>query len=161
VSTSKSSISDRDRLAIAGVKTVYGNLPAIVLRGVSYAPADVIKAFQAQIDAVGATAKAKAAYDAALAAERTASASANGIFKGLKAKALSDFENQPEVLNQFGFKLPSRKTPSAEEKAQAVAKRDATRAARHTMGKRQKAGIKGTVPETTPAPQGSTGPAKG
>ncbi len=43
-------------------------------------------------------------------------------------------------------------TPRAATKALAVDKRDATRKARHTLGKNQKRAIKGTVPPTAPTP---------
>jgi hypothetical protein len=48
--------------------------------------------------------------------------------------------------------------PSAATAAQAVDKRTATRKARNTLGKRQKAGIKGTVATPGPAPA-TTAPA--
>lgn len=56
------------------------------------------------------------------------------------------FGNSADVLADLG--LASRKTRvplTAEEKAVAVAKRNATRAARHTLGKNQKKDIKGAV----------------
>jgi hypothetical protein len=55
-------------------------------------------------------------------------------------------------LGDFGFQNPTRKAPSEATKAAAVAKRAATRGARHTMGKRQKAQIKGEVQATPAAP---------
>jgi hypothetical protein len=60
-----------------------------------------------------------------------------------------------QMLQDFGFTPPKprggRKTASS--KAQAVVQAKATRVARHTMGKRQKSKIKGSVPaqpSTTP-----------
>ena len=56
------------------------------------------------------------------------------------------FGSESEVLSDFG--LPPKKKPAprtAEQKAEAVAKAKATRAARHTMGPRQRAEVKGDV----------------
>jgi hypothetical protein len=76
---------------------------------------------------------------------------------------LNQFALAPDTLAQFGVSLPPQpQTPSAATLADAVAKRAATRAARHTMGKRQRAGIKGqppvTSPTAAPAPTGTTAP---
>ena len=65
--------------------------------------------------------------------------------KGLKAWVVSQFGADSQEAKEFGF-LPAKSTPkSAATKAQAVAKSLATRQARHTMGRKQKKGIKGTV----------------
>jgi hypothetical protein len=57
----------------------------------------------------------------------------------------------------------SRSLPSATvaTKSTAVAKAQATREARHTMGKNQKKAITGTVTPTTPVTTGSTTPQNG
>jgi hypothetical protein len=57
------------------------------------------------------------------------------------------------TLGDFGIRIPTRQIPSEATKAVAVAKRAATRVARHTAGKRQKAKVKGVVsaaPATPP-----------
>ena len=148
--SNKSSVSDRDRKAIAGIKQQYANVPAIVLDGVSYAPSDVVKSLQAQIDAADATASAETAFHQAVAAEKVAGAKANGLFRALRTRVFSDFKSRPDVLAVFGLSLPQRQVPNADKVAEAVKKRAATRAARHTMGKRQKADVKGTVPAAPP-----------
>jgi len=62
-----------------------------------------------------------------------------------------------QMLQDFGFTPPKPRggKKTASTKAQAVVQAKATRVARHTMGKRQKAKIKGTAPAqpvTTPGP---------
>jgi hypothetical protein len=61
------------------------------------------------------------------------------------------FAGQVDALSDFG--LTGRKTPvvSPETRVAAANKAKATREARHTMGKKQKAAIKGTVAPTAPA----------
>jgi hypothetical protein len=74
------------------------------------------------------------------------------------------------VLADFGISLKQRGPLTVEEKTAAVAKRAATRAARHTMGPKQKLEVKGDVtgvvvtpvkaPDpTVPAPTSPTAPA--
>ena len=61
------------------------------------------------------------------------------------------FGNTPDVLADFGLKPNKARTPlTISQKAAASAKRAATRAARHTMGPKQKKDIKGTVAPTEP-----------
>jgi hypothetical protein len=152
--TMKSISIDRDRKAIAGIQKHYGSAPEIVLHGESFAPADVMKILQDQIDGADAVAAAKAAFHRAVAAQHAADAEANALFLALKTRVMSDFKNRAEVLAEMGMSLPQKRTPDVATMAEAAAKRAATRKARHTMGPRQKAKIKGSVttPATTPKP---------
>lgn len=148
----KSTRSDRNRQAIAGIKQNLAGTPALVIGGVSYAPADIQAALQASIDAADATTAATAAFHKAVAAEKATHAKGDALYRGLSTVLKNQYGSQADTLAAFGIALPpQRQTPSATTAADAVAKRAATRVARHTMGKRQKAGIKGQVPET-PAP---------
>jgi hypothetical protein len=58
----------------------------------------------------------------------------------------NQFKNDPSTLADFGITLPARQIPNTATKSAAVQKRAATRQARHTMGTRQKANVKGTSP---------------
>ncbi len=149
--TAKSNRSDRSRKMIAGVKKHYANAPSLVVDGVSYAPADIEAALQGCVDAADATASAAAAFHKAVATEKTSTAKGDALYRGLRAFLITQYKAQPTVLDDFGITLSTKQVPDASKVAAAVAKRAATRAARHTMGKRQKAGIKGQVP-VTPAP---------
>jgi hypothetical protein len=146
----KSKVIDRDRQTIAGIHKYYANVPSMVLDGVSYTPADIVKILQDQLDGLDASAAAQGVYRKAVAGATAASVKANALYGVFRRRVLNDFKTSHDVLGEFGLLLPQRQIPSAETKAKAVEKRDATRQARHTMGKRQKADIKGTVPETTP-----------
>jgi len=64
------------------------------------------------------------------------------------------FTQSPDTLAAFGLKAPQAGKKTVATKAQALVKSEATRQARHTMGKRQKGQIKGEVPAT-----GTQGPA--
>jgi hypothetical protein len=142
----KSNIIDRDRKAIAGIQKHYANAPALVLNGVSYTPAEVEKVLQDQIDTADATGAAKVGFHKAVAAERAAGTTANGVFLALKSKVFNDFKTNPDAVGDFGLALPARRQPSPDKVVEAVKKREATREARHTMGPKKKAEIKGILP---------------
>jgi hypothetical protein len=68
-----------------------------------------------------------------------------------------------EMLAGFGMSVPkSTGKKTVETKAKAIAQSQATREARHTMGKKQKKSIKGVVPQTatTAATPSSSAPAE-
>jgi hypothetical protein len=143
--------SNLNRQAIAGVQKLYATTPAIILNGVSFAPANIVKALQGPIDAADAANAAGAAFHKAVAVEKAAIVEADTVYAGLKAFVMGQFATSPETLAEFGFTPSTRRVPDTATVAGAVEKRAATRAARHTMGKRQKESVKGTAPAPTPS----------
>jgi hypothetical protein len=158
MTTNKDTRSNRNRQAVVGVQKHYPPTSTLVLNGVPLTPADVTKALQASVDAADATAAATASFHKAAALEQAANTTGDATYRSLKQYVMNQFKASPDVLADFGFTLPSRRVPSADTVAGAVEKRAATREARHTMGKRQKAGIKGTVATAPAAPAGSATP---
>ena len=77
-------------------------------------------------------------------------------YQGAFAKA--SYRNSPDVLADFGITSKARVAPTVESKAAAVAKRAATRAARHTMGPKQKEGVKGDVTGVVVTPTKASSP---
>jgi hypothetical protein len=142
---SKSTRADRNRQTIAGVRKPLAGDPPIAVDGVTYTAADIERILQASIDTTDATTAATAVFHKAVAAERAAHAEGDALDRGLRTLLLHRYLSSPDTLADFGVTPPQRQTPSAVTVADAVAKRAATRLARHTMGKRQKAGIKGEV----------------
>ena len=147
----KSSRSDRNRKMIAGVEKHLSKATAVVVDGTSYAPADIVKVLKDSIDVADATAAATAAFHKATAVEKAANAKGDSLYRGLKQYLVTQYKLQPDALADFGIVLGNRQVPDASTVATAVVKRKATRAARHTKGKRQKANVKGAVPVTAPA----------
>jgi hypothetical protein len=147
------------RQAIVGLQKQYPPTAILVLNGVSHAPADIAKVFQTSIDAADATTAATGEFHQAVALERAANATAEAMYRSLEAYVVNQHGSSPGALADFGITLPSRQVPSADTVAGAAKKRAATRAARHTMGPRQKAGIKGTVPAAPEAPAPAAGSA--
>ena len=156
--SSKPTRSDRNRKAIVGVQKHYAALATVIIDGVPRTPASIVQTLQGSIDGADATAAAAATFHKAVEDEKQAIAEGNAMYQGLKALVVSQFKTSPETLADFGITPPSRRVPDAATVATAVEKRDATRAARHTMGKRQKEQVKGTVAAPAPAPTGTTPP---
>jgi hypothetical protein len=155
--TNKDKTINTLRQAIGGVQKHFGGTPTIVLDGKPMAPGALVATFQAAIKGIDDAVTAEQAFHDTVAAQNAAIAAARAGLRALKKLVESQLGSASAIFGDFGFPIPTRKTPTEATKAAAVAKREATRAARGTRGKRQKAGIKGQVPAapvtTTPKPQ--------
>ena len=146
---------------IAGLKKHAATLPSLTYAGVTVPTTTIITTLQSRIDARTNTATNRATWQAVVQTERATIAQSKATVSGTRQALKVMFAGQIEMLADFGLKLPKPRTPlTTEEKAAAKAKADATRAARHTMGSRQKAKITGTNPGpvTEPAPEPATAP---
>ena len=139
---------DRDRKAIAAVQKYLMKLATVLVTGVNFTPAELIALLQKDIDLADAATNAREAFLAAAAATTENRAKMVPILAGLRA-FLGNMFTDPSILAEFGFPVRKRIVPTADVKAAAVNKRSATRKARHTMGKKQKASIHGEVPVTS------------
>ena len=71
----------------------------------------------------------------------------------MKQGLIVAFGRHIDTLADFGLTGPARHVRTPEEKLAVIAKSSATRAARHTMGSKQKEAITGTsVAQTTASP---------
>ena len=96
---------------------------------------------------------ARAALQAKLATEEAQTAVMTAFLSAFVKIVRGMFGSQPDVLADFGLQPTKAKTPlTIEQKAAAAAKREATRAARGTMGSKQKQAIKGNVTGVTVTP---------
>jgi hypothetical protein len=107
---------------------------------------------------------AKAVAAAKVAAEAAQTKPLRALMSAFVAYVRVTFGNTPDVLADFGLAPKAQAQVSPEARVIAAAKRKATRAARHTMGPKQKAGVKGVVPDvitipTTASPVVTTAPA--
>jgi hypothetical protein len=69
------------------------------------------------------------------------------------------FGSSPDVLGDFGIAPKPRAQVTANAMVVANAKRAATRAARHTMGSKQRKAITGVVPDVIVVPTKASSPA--
>jgi hypothetical protein len=159
----RTTLRDRCRMAMAGIDKYLASEVTIPLDGSAKAPADVKKALQSSIDAADATQTARAVWIDSSAAEQNLHDSTVSMLASLRSFVLLKFgSNALATLADFGFKPRKQTVPVVETKAAAAVKSLATRAARHTMGPKQKKAITGasvTATATAPAPAaGSASP---
>ncbi len=131
---------------LAGVKKHYANVSAMTFGSATFTAAEVEASLQAFIDLRAEVEAAKTLTKAKLMAEQAQGPALRGRIVALMAFVRAAYSNSPDVLADFGLKPRKVAAPATiEEQAEAAAKRRATRAARHTMGKRQKEKVKGTI----------------
>ncbi len=140
----------------AGIQKHLLPTPSIPLGGSTYSPADLMKLLQGSIDSAKAADATKANWHSAVLAERALDAQLAPLLRELRQYAISVFGATSPVLADFGFAPPKHVTRTPEEKAVAAAKAKATRAARHTAGKKQKKAVKGNVTGVVMVPITST-----
>jgi hypothetical protein len=135
---------------IVGLQKHEQDLATFVIAGKKYAVAEVIAVLQARYDATHAVITTKATWQAAVKTDHEGRASGQVFLTGVRQTLLTAFAGAVNNLADFG--LVGRKPRSVSPEAQVAtsAKAKATRVARHTMGKNQKALIHGSVPATTP-----------
>jgi hypothetical protein len=139
-----------DQKLIDGMGKHGAAITAILIGGVSQTPAQMIAALQERIDDANAVLASKATWQSAVAKDKAGSARSQPYVARLRQALLAAFAGQVDVLADFGLTGRKTRVVTPEEKMTAAAKARATRAARHTMGKKQKAAIKGTLPPATP-----------
>ena len=128
----------------------------VTLEGVKYTPAKLAKMFQEGIGIADATATAAKTWHVAVATEKENTQALAGVQLSLRNHVSATFGETGTEFSDFGFTPRAVRAVDVATKAEAVEKRGATRAARHTMGKRQKLEVTGasspaaSVP-TTPA----------
>src|SRR6185437_9072753 len=109
--------------------------------------------YQADLDTRSALVKSRAQVKVDLAARKSAADKRSEVEPWLKNWVQEKFGESSTVAHEFGFAPRRVGVKSAKTKAEAVELAQATREARHTMGKKKKQEIKGSVaPPNPPAP---------
>jgi hypothetical protein len=143
------------RLIISGVQKHYPGGQLVLASQTFNLPSDLVKFIQADIDASDAADKVRADWLAAVQVQTDAHQKVGPVLRAFKRQVLAQFgdtQDASSTLADFGYAPPKVAAKSAETKATAAEKGRATRAARHTMGKKQKQPVKGTVPTTASPP---------
>jgi hypothetical protein len=137
---------------IDGMDTHFTNVKTIPLDGTPTAVVEMKSTFRAAIDANAAADAARARWKEAVAQARAANSVAQRTRRQLEAYLLVHYGTKAVgVLEDFGYAPPKPTGARAvRTKFAALGKREATRKARHTMGKKQRLRIKG-VPPAPPA----------
>jgi hypothetical protein len=162
-----------DQKLIDGLKKNEQTVPSLLIAGTSFKTADVIATLHARLATSNAAQSARAPWQTAVKADRDERKNTKTFVSGVRQALQVMFAGQIDRLADFGLTPRKAHVVTPEKKAAAALKAKATRAARHTMGNKQKSTIKGTVPQTapatppaatpptvpTPAPAPATGPA--
>jgi hypothetical protein len=154
-----------DGLLIAGIQKHLATT-AVLVNGTSYASADLVKQVQARLDAVNTTIANRAAWQASVKSEEQELLQTQPFLNALK-KAIYTMFSDIDTLADFGLTPHKKAVISPAERVVMAAKAKATRAARHTLGSKQKAAITGSVsspavassPATPPTATAATPPA--
>jgi hypothetical protein len=136
----------RAQQAIDGITKNVLTMPTLPVGAKAYSPAQLAALIQSRIDAANEVAARKASWQAAVTTERQLDKQVTVALQDLRNLVIGAFGPTAPELASFGFSPPKVATLTTEQKQAAVLKRNATRVARRTMGKRQKAKIKGGVP---------------
>lgn len=140
----KGQFIDRTKELIAGSEQIMTGTTPVSLVGSMFTPAEVRARLQAIVSLRADVEAAQGLVKARLAAE-AAAMPANMAFLSALTAHVKVAHPSLDALAAFGIHPKARTPLTLEAQAAAAAKRAATRAARHTMGSRQKAGIKGNV----------------
>jgi hypothetical protein len=115
------------------------------INGRKLSRADVVALYQRCLDERAAVAKLRAEVLAKLGTLAQLEAERAEADRSLKAWVRDEFGIESKEAIELGFPAPKKGRLTVEQKASAVARAKATRKARYTMGRRQRAGIKGSV----------------
>jgi hypothetical protein len=132
-----------DQALIDGFGKHTAAIPSIVIGGVVRTAAELVATVQSRVDASKDVVSTKASWLAALHAETTLRDATAEFVSGVRRCILVAFAGQVDTLADFGLTPRKLRVDTPEQKLASAAKARATRAARHTMGSRQKAAIKG------------------
>jgi hypothetical protein len=156
---SKAGVVARAQALIAGANKHFANATQVTIAGQSLTLAQIVEKLQALVDLRTAVDAAKASTQAKLAAEQAQAPSLRTFMGAFVMSVKAAHHNSPDVLADFGIHPKSPTTQTVETKTAAVAKRASTRAARHTVGSKQRLAIKGDVTGVTLTPIVATPPA--
>jgi hypothetical protein len=134
-----------DTTLIAGIQKHVPSITFVVLSQPETA-AQVMAVIQGRIDKAEAVTTARTALHAAVLASAAEDAQTEPFMQAVRQSILAMYGNSPTVLADFGLVPKQARTPlSPAAKVIAAAKRAATRKARGTIGKKEKAKIVGTL----------------
>jgi hypothetical protein len=151
--SNSAALAKAETTIVAQLPTVLGKV-TIPINGQMLTTVQIVALVQGHLDALTELVDLRAQTAAAILAERTQRKTVKAAVICIRNYVASAFGDQSSQYASLGFAPRKVAQKSAESKAQAVNKLLATRAARHTMGKRQKAEIHGDV--SAPASAGSS-----
>ena len=123
---------------ITGLTQHQQQLPSIVIAGKTYSNADLIEILEARLAALKAADTTRAAWRYAVQQDYAQRADTSVLLSGARQAVQVAFSGQIDSLATFGLVGRKKAVVAPETRVAAAKKGQATRAARHTMGKNQK-----------------------
>jgi hypothetical protein len=141
--------------------TYLSQLASLPVGGAALTPAEIIQIFKDRIATNKAVQTVTAQRAAAVKADVDKLVQTGPTVRAFRRMVQGMFSGSPDTLAAFGLAPIKVATKDVATKTEAVAKALATRAARHTMGSKQRAKIKGTTTSasTGPSPSPESPPA--
>jgi hypothetical protein len=139
----------KDAQVLEGINKDLQTMSVLPLGATTYSPGSLAAFIQSRIDAANAVNTTRAAWLDALKTYEAINTQAKVVITDLRYLVMAAFGPTSPKLADFGFKPPKVAVMTTEQRSAAALKGKATREARRTMGKKQKAKIKG-APATTP-----------
>jgi hypothetical protein len=156
VKPNKASALASVRALLAGTQKHAPN-GSLTFGNATYTAESLIQLLQSLADAMTAHDEAQAKAKDVLAALRDVTAKVGPVLRAYRRFVVATYGTATETLADYGLKPPKAKAPrTSEQKAKAAAKLRATRKARGTTSKKQKASIHGVV--TAPTETSATPP---
>jgi hypothetical protein len=152
--------STAERALVAGLIEHAPAVPSLLIAGAWITNRDMVARVQAQLDTAQLAQSTRATWMAAVQAERVERARTKKFVSSLRQALLAAFGEQVDTLADFGLTPHKQHVRTPEEKLAVAAKGSATRAARHTLGPKQRAAIKGTPVPTAEQPTTAVAPAE-
>jgi len=153
----RTTLQNRCRNAVAGVKKDLSSVAVITLEAVDYTSTTLMALFQSYIDAADATVTARGIWLVAVQKEAAMNTLILGVLAALKAYVTQKYgPGAVDTQADFGFSPRKVTVRTAAEKTASAKKAAATRAARHTMGSVQKKAVTGTAPAPEPISPATT-----
>ncbi len=150
--TNRSQQETADQKLIDGFNKHAATLPSIVIDGTTYKTTDVVTTLQGLVNSAKTVVSSRAVWQANILADKDERAKQKTFLSGVRQSLLVAFGGSIDVLADFGLAPHKVRTPlTPAQKSAASAKAKATRAARHTMGSKQKAQITGTSAASQPS----------
>ncbi len=147
--TSRTQLKSDEGKIIEGLQKHASTMSSLVVQNQTVTAAQAIATLQARIDAITAAQAAKVALADAVEQQDKELTSTDAFVEALTTVIRGMYAGSASLLADFGQSPKKATKLTAEQQALASQKRRATREARHTMGSKQKAGIKGAVPTVT------------
>ena len=148
---SRTTTQGKDQEVVNGIEKELQSMQTLYVGGASYTPQTLVAFVQSRIEQATLVLTTKAAWEKAISDYEVLDKRMNVTLVDLRGLVMAAFGRDTPKLASFGFLPPKPSTRTPEQRAKAALKGIATRKARKTMGRKQKALITGAtaaVPQT-------------